>query len=473
MTPSNFPRPLKVFLALFTLLFAGHAYAANWYVRPNAAGSSNGADWNNAWSMSGISWSNVKPGDTIWLAGGTYSGGLNPAASGTSGNPITINRVLATDAGPTAAAGWSSSFDSQVIIQSGVTIATNSWVTISGREIDSAGKYGISVPVSFPGGGNAIVLGNTSSNSGNIGLYYIDMPGPYGTVNHPVNNESIALYFVGPGSSGLSNVYMGYCQLKGYGEGSHFQLSNLTMDHCIVGDTQPCMSGEHPDTLFIYPSPNMTIRYCTFFNTSTDGIFLAYGGAVNFYFYGNVVYNTPNHNLYFDAAEAGDTYGPFYIYNNVFHGIGTQPYQFGYVTMAATTKTNGACFCYNNVFLNVLNSIDQVGGVTSDYNAYNYTTLNGYPWPSNETHSFTFTNQPFINIPANTQPDPANSNFRLVASAATQFAKGIAIPAVAGQTLNTDLDGNTRSAPWTIGAFQSGATSSPPAGTSGLRITAP
>src|SRR5260370_39116610 len=101
----------------------GAATNTNWYVLKGAAGSNNVTSWTNAWNeMNQINFSAVACGDTIWLAGGTYTTQLAINKTCISGSPLAIYRVLSTDLVPTAAAGWNSSFDSQVVM-SGVDIA--------------------------------------------------------------------------------------------------------------------------------------------------------------------------------------------------------------------------------------------------------------------------------------------------------------------------------------------------------------
>src|SRR3954466_7595085 len=78
--------------AIITLVSAQGGFAADWFVRSTTTGANNGTDWNNAWSISGINWASVNPGDTIWLAGGTYTGSLNPKKSGVAGNLIYVKR---------------------------------------------------------------------------------------------------------------------------------------------------------------------------------------------------------------------------------------------------------------------------------------------------------------------------------------------------------------------------------------------
>lgn len=69
-----------------------------WYVDNAASAGGNGLTWNTAWnSFSGIQWSSIQPGDTIYISGGTtsktYTEELRPAKSGTSsGGHITITK---------------------------------------------------------------------------------------------------------------------------------------------------------------------------------------------------------------------------------------------------------------------------------------------------------------------------------------------------------------------------------------------
>src|SRR5690349_20172594 len=133
----------KLATAFVSFFFLIGAQAANWYVRPNGAGAKTGADWNNAWDCGdtgGIVWSSLSGGDTVWFAGGTYNKHIHPTKSGSAGNLITLKRVLASDAVPVAAAGWSAGFDSQVIIQPGDsalywdTPNVGSYLYIDGRQ---------------------------------------------------------------------------------------------------------------------------------------------------------------------------------------------------------------------------------------------------------------------------------------------------------------------------------------------------
>src|SRR5258708_31126851 len=127
------------------------AAAANRYINSAASGSSTGVDWTNAWpNWSSIKWASINPGDTVYVAGGVYSGQLTIGRSGTVRSPITIERVRSTDAAATAAAGWNPSFDSQVVQNAphgntGIYInqSIGSFVTIDGRR-DAGWRINIS-----------------------------------------------------------------------------------------------------------------------------------------------------------------------------------------------------------------------------------------------------------------------------------------------------------------------------------------
>jgi hypothetical protein len=84
-----------VALLLF-LCIAVSAHATDWYVSRDGS-NANGNSWTTAWNeLDKINWTQVQPGDTIWIDGGanemTYRSTLQPKKSGTAGNPITIKR---------------------------------------------------------------------------------------------------------------------------------------------------------------------------------------------------------------------------------------------------------------------------------------------------------------------------------------------------------------------------------------------
>src|SRR5262245_14763343 len=112
-------RSFGFFSGVITILFTLSAGARDFYVRAGASGANNGSDWNNAWrECNNIVWggAGVNAGDTVWIAGGTYTTTMTPGVSGNANAWVSIKRVLSSDPVPTSAAGWNSAYDSQVII---------------------------------------------------------------------------------------------------------------------------------------------------------------------------------------------------------------------------------------------------------------------------------------------------------------------------------------------------------------------
>ena len=90
MKKTNIPIYLT-FLIIFSISYP--IFSANHFVDKNASGQNNGTSWSNAWeSLSSINWSTVNPGDTIFIAGGTYNETLKMGKSGSAGKIIVITK---------------------------------------------------------------------------------------------------------------------------------------------------------------------------------------------------------------------------------------------------------------------------------------------------------------------------------------------------------------------------------------------
>lgn len=85
----------KIFISYF-LLLTNFTFGTNWYVSTTSSGNASGDSWANKRILSNFNWSQVQPGDVVYIDGGTngltYTTNLIPTKSGTSGNPITITR---------------------------------------------------------------------------------------------------------------------------------------------------------------------------------------------------------------------------------------------------------------------------------------------------------------------------------------------------------------------------------------------
>jgi len=116
------------------------AAALSFYVRKGATGSNTGTDWNSAWTdFDAVNWSLLGTGDTLWIAGGTYTRSLLVNAGGSAGSPLFIKRATVSDHGTDV--GWQSSFDAQVVLTGFGLQVNRSFVTVDGRTISGIRMY--------------------------------------------------------------------------------------------------------------------------------------------------------------------------------------------------------------------------------------------------------------------------------------------------------------------------------------------
>jgi len=470
---------LRVAILIALIFSAKDAFAAgaNWYVHKGASGSNNGTSWSNAWNeMNQINFSTVACGDTIWLAGGTYTTSLTLNKVCTAGNVLNINRVLSTDSVPVAAAGWNSSFDSQVIIsEAGVNLNNNvSYVTVNGRIGTPANNnLGISVRCTASTGCDTIA-GPQTGNMDHLTLTYVEAFGPPcitgggagpGTCGGSNGGASAGIN-IAPSTNTVSSLLLDHMWVHRFSETIRASnWSNCTIQFSDIDSTRQANSGgDHEDVLYSYANTNLTMRYNTIWGSPNDGIFFDFGGTTGFQFYGNVYYHSGGALITF---KPGYSFGTAFIYNNIFENDNQfGDYQPGYFYDGGS-MTGGAI--ENNVFENVnfVNPATSVGFTTVDYNAYSTTVGK----QDNGTHSFTYnagtlgSSVLFINESAS---NPLAANFRLTSKGATTLQSGLSLPA----PFNMDMDGNIRgaNANWYIGAFTFGSSSAPQPPT-GLTIT--
>jgi hypothetical protein len=474
MRPHKLFRHLQTFVAIGTLLFVGNAHAANWFVRPSSQGSHTGTDWNDAWSLSSINWSSVKPGDTFWLAGGTYTTGLTVLSSGSSAARILIKRVTSRDSAATGAAGWDSSFDSQVIITGSpaIDIPNASYITIDGNQnagslMNNSRVYGIKC-VCPKAGGSTILWGEnfwtgTPVNVTDVAFKNIDLLGPYTTGPGQATEPSYG-FQLAPYGSLRANLLIHDCRVAGYCESiREANWQNSVIEYCYIANEPAYSDLDHPDVALYYRGTNETWRYNVIVNSPVDGIAIGPDGYGPWYFYGNIYYNS--YQTLIKLGDSPGTVGPVYIYNNVFATGPTNPW---FATSPpAWLYPNGANYVAgsqicNNIFYNVANSFSPTtANMLNDYNAYNSDNKFTQPVPS-EAHVVKFVGDPFVNSAA--------GDFHLTAAAAATFAGGIRL-ANDGH-INVDIDGNQRGSPWYIGAYQYSGGTQAPAPATDLRIMA-
>lgn len=443
-----------VLVILFLMAATIQSWGSNFYVHKGASGKADGSDWTNAWTdFDRIDYSKIACGDTIWIAGAVYSSTLTPSKSCTSGSPLRIYRATSSDSAAGSAAGWNSSFDSQVQIKAdpGIDDPGSSSVTIDGRFRAPSTNYGIKVII--PGGGGNGVKAAESNSVDGLKLYNIEVLGPYCTTSKPCSSAAYGIN-IAPSNNNVTNLLVNSCFVHGVSEAFRSsQWNGVIIEYNQIADTYND-GVDHEDVEYSYPSNNVTWRYNTIHNSPNDGIFFEFGGAVNFYLYGNVYYDSQYSLL---TTKAPGNYGPIYIYNNTFHAPSSSNY--GWITSDGS-NIDSRSRVYNNVFYNVSNDLQ---GATSAHNGYSYTTLNGYGWPSNEVGSFTFKDtgaNVFVNL--------SGGDFHLV-SGSPLIDKGVAL-ATDGY-LNKDASGVTRGngGGWDVGAFEySGVTPGAPVNLQGV-----
>jgi hypothetical protein len=109
--------------------------------------------------------------------------------------------VQATDAVPAAAAGWNSSFDSQVILtNASISLAGGAYYTINGRV-----NYGIQVVCTSSGGCNG-VTGATSGSVDHVSLYHVELYGPACVMAQNCGGGGASGLNVAPSSNKVTNL---------------------------------------------------------------------------------------------------------------------------------------------------------------------------------------------------------------------------------------------------------------------------
>jgi hypothetical protein len=447
------------FLFMLLLLTAtAQCFGANFYVRKGAAGSNNGSSWTNAWNeMNQINFSAVSCGDTIWIAGGNYTTSLHGNKTCTAGNVLTINRVQSTDSAAVAAAGWNASYDSLVVLPNIDVPGPAAYITISGRI-----PYGIQVLI--PGTSGDGIDGGEGTGSGvaqpidHITWSYIEVYGPACVTAGTCTNGGVIGVNVMPYCSSANRTNMLFDHMSVHRTGEAFRgcgWDSSTIQYSLIYDTNND-GQQHEDILYSNPPyQNVTWRYNKIFMSPNDGLFFEGGGAVNFGFYGNVVYHSGGWLICF---KTGGTYGPVYIYNNTFENDGKfgdySPAFLGFSTMSGGEVAN-------NVFENVTTSGESGKPPNANHNAYSISGAS-----DGGTGSFTYNagtlgaSAMFVNeSPSN----PIAADFHLTAAGANAFANGKTLAA----PYNVDPDGSTRGANggWTIGAYNGTGTTGGTPGT--------
>ena len=320
-------RLLRTFVTLSLAYACVSVYAADWYVRPDGGSYSpnSGKSWNSAFNgFSGIPWSSVACGDTIWVAGGTYKQSLLPAKKCSNSTRLSIRRARSDASGATAAAGWTPSFDSTVHQINGAGIAFNGdwdYITISGRTVASGGANGWWIDLQGRTQGSGIEFANGAGADYNI-MEYMDLQGP-GAINYTGDGRGIDAT---PFSSATGNVFSHMRIFDWESAIYHVGINASTFEYLDVYDIMAAnWSSWHPNGIYASGSRDVIVRYSKFHKGPKgygvgEGIFFEQsGGASNWKIYGNIFYNLNSTGL--KAIEITSTVPGLQIYNNTFDNI--------------------------------------------------------------------------------------------------------------------------------------------------------
>ncbi|MGZ3795652.1 MAG: hypothetical protein ACXVB1_04780 [Pseudobdellovibrionaceae bacterium] len=414
---------------LFLLFSAAPAFvqAATYYVRIGAIGSNSGTDWNNAWSnMSSIDFNVINPGDTIYIAAGTYDA-LAIIKSGTAGNPITFKRATNLEHGTST--GWSSTYDARIIIDGGGAIAAigvgegGSYTAQSYITVDGVTKYGIWLRNGYHG-----VRLDREPSSNNITLRYLEIGDP--------------------------GIY------KNGEDGIQGKGDNLVLENCYIHDNDSLTS--HGDGIQWTLGTNITIRYNVLKNNGQMFMMAstawgpAYVNDMNVYY--NVFYNRGG--SHYNGLVTMLCPQPGYswrIYNNTFDLEATDNSGYNNIFNTAAGPCSNIDFKNNAI---QYSNAGSVGNVNHSYNGYdNSGTYADYNIPS-ETGTLPAADLGFVNVSA--------GDYHLT-SISPLISKGTNVG------LTRDFDGNAVPNTPSIGAFEYGGSALSPtpllAAPKNLRIT--
>lgn len=301
-----------------------------WFVRPNGGtyGLENGTSWTNAFDgFAGINWASISAGDTIWVAGGTYTQFLQINKAGTSSNPIKIRRARADSAQCVGAAGWSAGFDATVVHREGIEfLSSGNWIIISGATVqgggvdDSPSSYGWKIDLSTFTAGSGISWGGAGSN--NV-IRWLEMEGA-GEINVTGDMRAIDMT---PGSGTAANNTLAHVWAHDWESFAYcVSASAPIFEYCVVEDIAPLNTPSfHPNGIITWGCPNGIVRYSTFRKGPNglgcgEGIFFEQsGGSTAWQIYGNLFHDLDYTGL--KAIEISSAVGAIKVYNNTFVNI--------------------------------------------------------------------------------------------------------------------------------------------------------
>jgi hypothetical protein len=424
------------FISALSIAFGTDASAANWYVRPSG-GTGSGTSWTAAWNgLSAINWGTIVAGDTIWVAGGTYTQTLTPNKSGTSGSRIFLRRARADAPECTGTSGWDASYDSTVHqVRAGIIFGNSSYITISGRTTASGGNHGWWIDFQGATSGPGIEWPNGATGS-YITIEYMDLQGP-GSITYSADGRGIDDT---PFSSATNHTF------------SHMKIWGWESGVYVVGASAPLFeyiemfdimaanwSTFHPNGIYTSGVTNGIVRYSRFYKNNNgvgEGIFFEQsGGCSDWKIYGNVFHDLDQSGT--KAIEITSVVPNLKIWNNTFDNVLAPLYTQASAGSGAELR--------NNLF---------------------YASGSGHSWGTTSNNLAISSGTVFVNRAA--------KDYHIVNTTGANYPRNAGVALTADGVINSDRDGVQRGADgaWDIGAYESnsGSGSSAPEPPSSLQV---
>lgn len=430
--------------------------SADHYVRLGASGLNDGSDWNNAWSdMDQVNWGGLPAGSTLWVAGSASSyKRINITSGGwPDGNRLFIKRPRTTNAVPVAAAGWDSSFDSQVIIESKTnnTFSTSvNGVTIDGQIPYTGIKLWNTTPTNWNNLTCCLSLANSVSYVSVINCAII---GPNTNIADctPIGDRR-AFH---ENSTTSTNVYFGYNDIAFWD--SHFytlHMVGVTIEHNILRDNYArglAVISPHNNCDATIGVTNCVWRYNLVSNCFAECIMMCFTSTSdsinqNWNIYGNLFVDGVSGGAWrFLTTQYVTNNNEIHVFNNTFAGN----MNFAWGVEQSVGIWGPGCWASNNLVA-ITGTIG--GNLASD---------NDKAWTNGlQDYFFTTTGiraagaNSITNAPTSIFVDYANHNYHIVTNIGALFPrnKGVNMSAY----VTNDFDGNPFGADggWDIGAFE-------------------
>jgi hypothetical protein len=422
---------MKTFCKSLALIFlmSQSCLAANFFVRAGASAGGNGSSWSSAWNdCAAINWSSIKPGDTVYFAGGSY-GQLRPPRlfSGSAAAPISFVRARVGDPG----AGWNNSYDSTVTFTApSRDVAIYMYDKCNYLTFDGRVTSGIIAKYGTGGSGKGVEIDGPASSY--VNFYHIKTIGP-GTITQTSDCRGWDLTpsALGTNGIGMTGVVMIDCEASESGDSSCYFASAGGCDKCLVeycsfhGARAVNSAQYHDNEIYCGTMKNFVFRYNKVYHIGVEGLFFNDPNNTDVEVYGNLFYQGDKNRSSGRTLEfnkAGNV--RIKVYNNVFVDLPIG------LPMGRPEAGFSNCEFRNNIVFGCTLNTKEGWTCTNNYYSQNRT----------DPASISSGADPFVN--------KARDDFHLKAGARA-IGSGLRLPA----PYNVDIDGNTWGSSWDMGAY--------------------